>query len=302
MVLRQVRGDGRRIERGDWPCRAIRMGAILMLSREAVIDEASNEIGLGRSALMRRLRRVDVVVFDCDSTLSSIEGIDELASGSRAEVAALTDAAMRGDVPLEEVYGRRLAVVRPTQASVEALGARYIEHTVPDAADVVRALQDEGIKVRIMSGGLLPAVLILATHLGIRRRDVAAVDVSFDEAGGYTRYDESSPLARAGGKRELLEIWRRESAGSVMFVGDGITDLETRDVADLFVAYAGVVERAEVVTAADIVVRSSSLAPVLALALGGQPPRLPAWKKLYDQGLDQLEAVYRSYLGNGPSA
>ena len=66
--------------------------------------------------------RYRTVLLDCDSTLSAIEGIDELAVQCREEVAALTDAAMRGLIPLEEVYGRRLELVRPTRAGLDALG------------------------------------------------------------------------------------------------------------------------------------------------------------------------------------
>jgi hypothetical protein len=72
-------------------------------------------------------------------------------------------------------------------------------------------------------------------------------------------------------------------------------------VADVFVAYAGVVERPAVVAAADIVVRSASLAPIFALALGGQKPRITASLPLYEKGMDLLESVYRSYLANGAS-
>ena len=106
--------------------------------------------------------RFNSVVFDCDSTLSSIEGIEELAREHRAEVEALTDQAMRGTIPLEQVYGRRLELVRPTRSRVQALGQRYIETLVPDAADTVAALMQEGVHVRVISGGLKPAVVVLA--------------------------------------------------------------------------------------------------------------------------------------------
>jgi phosphoserine phosphatase len=73
-----------------------------------------------------------------------------------------------------------------------------------------------------------------------------------------------------------------------MLVGDGITDLEARPPADLFVAYAGVVQRPAVVEAADVVLRARSLAPVLALALGKAPANA-AWRGLYERGLSLLE-------------
>jgi phosphoserine phosphatase len=245
---------------------------------------------------MRRLKRVAAVVFDCDSTLSGIEGVDELGAGQRAEIEALTDAAMRGDLPLEAVYGRRLELIRPTAARVQELAAQYVASLVPDAADVVRTLRAEGIDVRVMSGGLRPAVLAVADALGVPHDRVAAVDIHFDEHGEYAGYDAHSPLARSGGKAEVMRLWRNEIAGAVMMVGDGMTDLETHHVADIFVAYAGVVARPPVIAAADFVVRSASLAPVLPLALAGEPPRVAAARDLFDRGLDLLEQEYRAFF------
>jgi phosphoserine phosphatase len=245
---------------------------------------------------MVRLRRVAAVVFDCDSTLSAIEGIDELATDVRGEVEALTDAAMRGELPLEAVYGRRLELIRPTSAAVEALARRYVEAIVPDAAEVVSALGFEKIDVRIMSGGLRPAVMAVAEALGIPAGVVAAVDIRFDGSGAYAGFDTRSPLARAGGKREVMQLWRAEIGGPVMMVGDGVTDLETRPVADVFVAYAGVVHRPAVVTAADVVIHSRSLAPVVPLALGGERPRSQAVRAIYDRGMALLEQHYHDYF------
>lgn len=245
---------------------------------------------------MRRLRRVAGVVFDCDSTLSAIEGVDELAADGRAQVQALTDAAMRGDLPLEAVYGRRLELIRPTAGAVAELARRYVDAIVPDAAEVVAALGFEGIDVRIMSGGLLPAVLAVADALGVANERVAAVDISFDGAGEFAGFDERSPLTRAGGKREVMRLWRAEIGGAVMMVGDGATDLEASGVADVFVAYTGVVTRPSVVVGADVVVRSHSMAPVLPLALGGERPRSEAARALFARGLELLDQEYRDSL------
>jgi phosphoserine phosphatase len=210
------------------------------------------------------------VIFDCDSTLCAIEGIDELAAEHRDEVAALTDAAMRGEVPLEEVYGRRLDLVRPDRARVAALGRRYVDTLAPDARETVARLRAAGIDVRIISGGLLPPVLDVARELGVDERAVAAVGIDFDDDGAYAGFDTDSPLARAGGKRAVIERWTREGMPRpAMLVGDGATDLEARPAVDRFIAYAGVVERAAVVAAADVVIREPSLLRVVDIALGG---------------------------------
>jgi phosphoserine phosphatase len=226
------------------------------------------------------------VIFDCDSTLSALEGIEELATEHRREVETLTDAAMRGEVPLEEVYGRRLELIRPSREAVEALIPRYIDGLVDDAAATVAALLAAGVDVRIVSGGLLPAVRGLAHHLGIAESAVSAVGVRFAGDGTYAGFDEEAPAARAGGKAEIVRRWKAEAglASPIMLVGDGATDLEARPEVDLFVAYAGVVARPEVVDAAPVVIRSRSLAPLLPLALGTSHPDDETAARLYDRG------------------
>jgi phosphoserine phosphatase len=234
------------------------------------------------------------VLFDCDSTLSAIEGIDELAGGRREEIAGLTAAAMAGRIPLEEVYARRLELVRPTRDQVRALAARYVAAAIPDARETVTALLDEGIDVRIVSGGVRSAVCALARALGLGDDRVAAVDVYFDDAGAYAGFDDGSPLARTGGKRAVVERWSAGLPRPVMFVGDGATDLEVRPVVDRFVAFAGVAERPAVVRDADDVVRANSLAPVLVLALGGRAPSREASRAVFERGSALLGGATRT--------
>ncbi len=210
--------------------------------------------------------RFGSVIFDCDSTLSAVEGINELAGAHRPEIQALTDAAMRGEVPLEDVYGRRLQIVRPDRARVEALGRRYVEGVVPGSRETVRALLEARVLVRVVSGGLRPAVLALTRDLGIADGDVAAVDVTFDEVGDYAGFDEQSPLARSDGKATVLRGWLPELRAPVLMVGDGMTDLEARPPADMFAAFTGVVRREPVVAVADFV--AATMEEIRALVLG----------------------------------
>lgn len=205
------------------------------------------------------------VVFDCDSTLAAIEGIDELARGGHAEaIRALTDAAMAGVVPLEDVYGRRLEVIRPTREQVDAIGRLYVDRLVPGAREVVAALLALGKTVRILSGGLRPAVEAVARELGLGTEDVAAVGIEFAADGSYLGFEASSPLARSGGKAEVIRAWKLP--GPVLLVGDGATDLEARPAVDAFAAYMGVAWRAAVAAGADFVLRGTSLYPVLSIA------------------------------------
>ena len=87
------------------------------------------------------------------------------------------------------------------------------------------------------------------------------------------------------------------SRGPVLVITEGLlVYLEAEDVADVFVAYAGVAARTEVVAGADVVVRSASLAPVLPLALAGALPRKPADRALFERGLELLEPEYRACM------
>jgi len=136
--------------------------------------------------------------------------------------------------------------------------------------------------VRIVSGGLLPAVLAAATALGVASDHVMAVDIAFNDDGSYAGFDGSSPLVANGGKRNAIERWRVERPA--MMVGDGNTDLEARPVVDMFVAFAGVVERPSVVSAADAVIRANSLAPLLPLVLHADELDRTPHRGVYERG------------------
>jgi phosphoserine phosphatase len=206
------------------------------------------------------------VWFDCDSTLSAIEGVDELLRGVdpalRREIAQLTDQAMNGTLPLAEVYEQRLARIAPHRDELERVGALYVERLVPDARAVVRALQALGKRVGIASGGLLPPVLHVARALGIDPADVHAVPLRFDAAGRYVDFDRASPLWRNGGKVDVVRALPADRH-PLAFVGDGITDAETRGHVARFVGFGGVVARPAVRARADVWVDAPRLAAVL---------------------------------------
>ena len=208
------------------------------------------------------------VYFDCDSTLSSIEGIEHLAGNRdqdiRDRLVELTNASMQGKIPLENVYGARLDLVRPTRSEVAAIGELYIAHLTPDADSVVAALHSLGKHVAIISGGLRPPVQELARHLGIE--EVHAVGIEFAADGAYESFDRTSPLARGGGKIEVLaEIG--EDRRPLCLIGDGATDLEASRVTERFVGFGGVAVREVVEREARHFIRENTLAPLLSIIL-----------------------------------
>jgi len=206
----------------------------------------------------------EAVCFDCDSTLSKIEGIDELArrQGLFDEVAALTDRAMNGELSLESIYEHRLALIKPKQADIDWLADLYIQEMVDGVQETVKALQQQGTLIHIVSGGLRQAILPLAQLLGVEEENVHAVDVFFDENGDYQDFLRHSPLAMSGGKARICRRLRMRFSELAM-VGDGKTDLEAKEAGAFMIGFGGVVRRALVEQQADCYVTDTSLAAVL---------------------------------------
>jgi phosphoserine phosphatase len=207
----------------------------------------------------------DVICFDCDSTLSKIEGIDELAkrAGVGAEMARLTDLAMNGELPLEAVYGKRLDAIRPSLDSINWLAELYIKEIVDGVKTVFTALLAQNRQVHIISGGLRQAIEPLANYLALPLDHVHAVDIFFHADGSYRGFDQNSPLARAGGKAEICRQLMQQSA-SLVLVGDGKTDLEAKQAGAFVVGFGGVADRPIVRQLADRYVLDPSLLSVLA--------------------------------------
>lgn len=218
----------------------------------------------------------DTILFDCDSTLSAVEGIDELArwAGCHAEIAELTRAAMEGRLSLEDIYRRRLEMIRPDRQALNALGQLYCERLVPEAEFVITHLQCLGKTVHIISGGLWQAVYLVGCRLRVADENIHAVSVSLDSQGNYLGFAEDSPLTRSGGKAALCQQILAKTARTAL-VGDGITDLETAAAGVFIVGFGGVARREVMVRQADVFVEGPSLREVLPQILTNKEQALP---------------------------
>ncbi len=206
----------------------------------------------------------EIICFDCDSTLSRVEGIDELArrNGLFEEVAALTDKAMNGELALENVYEHRLALIKPNRAAIGWLADLYIQEMVDGVQETVKTLLEHGKRIHIISGGLRQAILPLAALLGVAEDNVHAVDVLFDDNGEYRDFARHSPLSMSGGKARICRRLRMRFPALAM-VGDGKTDLEAKDAGAYMIGFGGVVRRPLVEEQADCYVADASLTAIL---------------------------------------
>ena len=200
-----------------------------------------------------------LLLLDCDSTLSSIEGIDELGRLRGPEtfkaIEDMTNAAMNGGTPMEAIFAKRLDIIKPTAAELAAIGAKYIATVEPTAVASLAQLRAADWKIAIVSGGFTQAIRPLADFLGIER--VEAVALKFHADGSYAGFDDSCPTCRTKGKNVVARRLRAEhQAAHVVMVGDGASDLEVKGDADLIVGFGRYVQRPKVVAGADKFVHS----------------------------------------------
>jgi phosphoserine phosphatase len=221
------------------------------------------------------------VLFDCDSTLTAIEGIDALAAtaGKGWRVEVLTRAAMEGDLDLHDVYERRLQAVRPTRQQIATVRQLYKDHVVEDARAVIAALQASDHEVYIISGGLAEPVAEFGIYLGVPRENIRAVSIAYNELSGQWWYNDDnaekryrdyrkSELTASSGKAQIVRELLEGKKGRSLLIGDGVSDLLAGNAVDLFVGYGGVASRERVRREAPVFLESRSLAPLLALAAG----------------------------------
>ena len=210
--------------------------------------------------------RFKSVIFDVDSTVCSIEGIDWLAARRDPEIAreseSLTARAMAGDIPIEAVYTQRLARIRPTAGELISLAEAYRESLQPGAQEMITRLQRAGCQVHLLSGGLRASIVPIALQLGVPTDRVHAVSLTRDTDGTMSLLDGDQPLATQRGKP--LIVARLALRTPTVMIGDGSTDAAVRGVVTGFIAYTGVARRENVVAVADAVADSfAALYPLL---------------------------------------
>ncbi len=219
---------------------------------------------------MKKSNTYNIVIFDCDSTLTKIEGIDELArmKGRKKEVCELTTAAMEGKAKFCQTLGKRLEIVKPCKKDLARLANLYIKNEVKGARKTIAGLKRMGINVYIVTGAYLEALLPFAKYLGIPRKNVFAINLKFQKNGNYLSPDWKNPLTKNKGKQHIIQKLTKQ--GKTVLIGDGATDLEAKEIVDLFIGFGGVIKRQIVKENADVFIETPNLLPILKIVQKGR--------------------------------
>lgn len=237
---------------------------------EAPGDEAAYErlsIALKGEADVNRVaaenRRKKLLIADMDSTMIPVECIDEIAdfAGVGARVAAITEAAMRGELDFEGALRERVGLLKGLP--VETLQQVYDQRVKlnPGAAVLVRTMNRLGAMTALVSGGFTFFTARVAEAAGFRSNQANTLL----EADGKLTGEPGVPILGRAAKLEALERFCAEggfSAADVIAVGDGANDLSMVEAAGLGVAYHA---KPALEAGADATLRHSDLTALLFL-------------------------------------
>jgi phosphoserine phosphatase len=184
-----------------------------------------------------------LAAFDMDSTLINIECIDEIAAavGKKAEVAAITEAAMRGEITdFKDSLRRRLALLQGVpETALHAVYAQRLQLN-PGVAEFIRALQAAGIRTLLVSGGFTFFSQRVQARLGM---DFARANVLELKDGQLTGQLVPQPWGEivdgAEKRRTVLEVCDLMgiAPSQAMAVGDGANDLPMMEAVGLSIAF-----------------------------------------------------------------
>jgi len=190
-----------------------------------------------------RLSDFKLIAFDMDSTLINIECIDEIAdaAGRKAEVAAITEAAMRGEITdFKDSLRRRVALLKgvPATALQEVFEQRL--RLNPGAERLVQTCKAHGLKVLLVSGGFTFFADRVCALLGIDFSRSNVLDIADGHLTGRVLDQPWGDICDGAEKRKMLLATCEQlgiSPQAAIAMGDGANDLPMMGAAGLSVAY-----------------------------------------------------------------
>ncbi|MBZ8178217.1 phosphoserine phosphatase SerB [Corynebacterium poyangense] len=201
----------------------------------ALTPELGVDIAIERAGLLRRSKRL--VCFDCDSTLITGEVIEMLAAhaGREAEVAAVTERAMRGEIDFAESLRERVRALAGLDASVIEEVAKAIVLS-PGARTTIRTLKRLGYSTAVVSGGFTQVLDYVVDDLGIDYARANELEILDGKLTGNVVGDIVDREAKARFLKEFADAEGVQMHRTVA-VGDGANDIDMLSAAGLGIAF-----------------------------------------------------------------
>lgn len=188
--------------------------------------------------LSRANRDCRLFVADMDSTMITVECIDELAdyAGLKDEIAAVTESAMRGELDFAQALTGRVALLRGLDAAMIDRCRDERVKLMPGARALVQTLRTRGARTILVSGGFEPFAQPVAAEIGFHRAVANVLHIDDGKLAGTV----GEPIVDAARKRgELLSAVEELglSTAQTLAIGDGANDIPMIEVAGLGIAY-----------------------------------------------------------------
>ena len=202
-------------------------------------------------------RRKRLLIADMDSTMIQCECIDELAdyAGLKTQVAAVTEAAMRGELDFEAALDARVALLAGMDAAVLDLCRRERVRLMPGAQALVRTMAADGAHTLLVSGGFTAFTAPVAAEIGFAAQVANTLLIENGRLTGKV----ARPIVDAAAKRAQL-LGAGVPLPATLAVGDGANDIPMLEAAGLGIAYHA---KPKAATAADSAVRHGDLTVLL---------------------------------------
>lgn len=205
-------------------------------------------------------------IIDFDSTITQVEGLDELAAIALAnhpdkesvvnQIKSLTDQGMNGEISFEDALKQRIKLLKANKSHIETL-VNFLKAKVTESFSRNQSfIKEYSDSIYIVSSGFKEFIVPVAVSLGFKESNIYANTFEFDAENNIVGVDQSNFLAQNGGKVKLLKSLNLD--GHISVIGDGYTDYELRKegLANRFYAFIENVEREKVTKDADFVIKT----------------------------------------------